>query len=218
MCKKYHMLSKIDDPSMKHAFITSFLKKLSNETFRIMKFKNKHISITSLGEILQHVMAAVEKLRSQHTYFKDLIKGTINMKQGCKRPNFSIKCDDEKICVCRTKKKKHFRKYKFSPRRFKGKPKMSYLRKKKFWVSNKSNRCYICHKKGHYVKNCPNKVQIVKLVDFLAKKTSFDPEDDVVESIFSLDDELSQETLLALKLESSSKDEAQEIFKVSPAE
>lgn len=77
---------------------------------------------------------------------------------------------------------------------------MSYLRKKKILRFKKSNTCYFYHKKGHYAKNCPNKSQAVKLMDFLAKTTRFDPKDNDVESIFSLDDELSPKTLIALKI------------------
>lgn len=39
------------------------------------------------------------------------------------------------------------------------------------------------------------------LIDFLAKTIGFDPDKDDVESIFSLDDEPSPGTLIALKIE-----------------
>lgn len=110
------MLGGIDDPSMKHTFITSFPRELSDETFCLIKVKNmqvkvknKQVSTTSAGEIFQYVIEAVEKLCSWHDYFKNLMKGTINIKHGCKRPNLSIKGDDLKTCLYRTKKKKHFK-------------------------------------------------------------------------------------------------------------
>lgn len=178
------MLSDINNPSIKHDSITSLPEEISVETFRLIKVKNKLVSMTSLEENFQHVLEVLEKLCSQHGYFKTLMKGIFNMKQGCKRSDLLIKCDDEKKCVCRTKKKKHFEKYKFSSRCFKGKPKKSYLRKKKFRGPNKSNRCYIFHKKRHYAKNYPNKAQSVKLVDFLAKKAGYNLEAEDVESFF----------------------------------
>lgn len=123
------MLSGIDEPGMKYAFITSLPKEISSKTFHLIKVKNKTISSTSLGEIFQHMIEVVEKFCSQHSYFKNMMKAIINIKPRCKRLDFFIKCDDEKICVCKPKKKKHFKKYKFSPCHFKSitKSKMSYL-------------------------------------------------------------------------------------------
>lgn len=59
MCKRHQILGGVDDPSMKHAFITSFLKAFSDETFHLMKVKNKYVFTTSLGEIFKHVIEAV---------------------------------------------------------------------------------------------------------------------------------------------------------------
>lgn len=85
---------------------------------------------------------------------------------------------------------------------------MSYLRKKKFRGSNKSNRYVIYHKKGYFAKNYPNKAQTVKLVDYLAKETSYGLNEEDIESVFSLEEEPMPETLLALKVEDSSNDKA----------
>lgn len=104
-----------------------------------MKVKNKPISTTSLGEIFQHVIKAVENLYAQHDYFKNLLKGNVKMKLGCKRLDLLIKCDDEKMCLYKTKKKKHFKKYKFKSHQFKGRKRMSYLKKNKFRNSGKSS-------------------------------------------------------------------------------
>lgn len=59
---------------------------------------------------------------------------------------------------------------------------MGYLKRKKF-QGNKSNKCYLCKKKGHFVKNYPNKAQSMKLVDYLSKKTDFEPDEHDVKSI-----------------------------------
>lgn len=93
---------------------------------------------------------------------------------------------------------------------------MSYLRKKNFRGSNKSNRCFMCNKKGHFAKNYLNKVQAVKLVNYLVKKVGCDPNQKDVESVFSLKEEPIPKTLLALKVDDSSNDEAQSFYKVSP--
>lgn len=41
MLKLYHLLVGPDDPTLKHAFIKSFNKELLEETFRLIKLKNK---------------------------------------------------------------------------------------------------------------------------------------------------------------------------------
>lgn len=44
------MLSEIDDPSMKHAFITSLLEEIVAKAFKLVMLKNKAVSISPLGE------------------------------------------------------------------------------------------------------------------------------------------------------------------------
>lgn len=66
MSKRYHLLSGIDNLSMKQAFIISLPKEIASKTFRLIKVKNKHVSYLSLGEIFQHVLKAIEKLCSQY--------------------------------------------------------------------------------------------------------------------------------------------------------
>lgn len=92
---------------------------------------------------------------------------------------------------------------------------MSYLKKKKFRGSNKSNKCYICKKKGHFAKNCPNKAKSIKLVDCLSKKMDFDLEEKDVEFIFSLEDKLTSKIILALKTVDSSDNDVHDFYKVS---
>lgn len=128
------------------------------------------------------------------------MKQDLVFKRVCKRPDLSIKCYDQKDCICKTKKNKHFKKFKPYKDKFKRKSRTCYLHKKKFRGSPKSNRCFIYNKKGHYAKNCPNKQKSVQLIQFLAMKTRFDLDEDKVESIFSLDDEPTSETIITLKL------------------
>lgn len=74
------MLSGINDPSMKYAFIMSLLKEISLETFRLIKIKDQPVASTPLGVIFHHVLKVVEKLCTQHQYFKNLTKGIVNIK------------------------------------------------------------------------------------------------------------------------------------------
>lgn len=47
-----------------------------------------------------------------------------------------------------------------------------------------------------FAKNCPNKAQSMKLINYLSKRIDFDLEEDDVESIFSLEDEPILNTIL----------------------
>lgn len=196
MLKLYHLLVGPDDPTLKHAFIKSFNKELSEEVFKIMKTKNKDESNSTLGEIFRFVLSAVEKLCSQHSYFKKLLKQDPTLKKVCKRLDLSIKCYDKKRLFLQKQEEKAL---------------------KKIQALQKSNSCFICNKKGHFAKNCPNKQKSVQLIQFLAMKTGFDPDDTEVKSIFSLNDEPILETIISLKVYDSSAEEApQDLFKISP--
>lgn len=112
--QRFHILHGIDDPSMKKAFILSLPDDLASETFRLIKLKGNKVPYLSLGEILQHVLKVVEKLCDQHWYLKNFLKGNSKAKKACKQPDLNIKCIDEQKCTCPTKKKKHFKKFKYS--------------------------------------------------------------------------------------------------------
>lgn len=71
----------------------------------LIKVKNKQVSMTSLGKIFQYVLAIVEKLYSQYAYFKNLLKGTSNIKRENKKPNLLIKCDEKRSVFTGLKRK-----------------------------------------------------------------------------------------------------------------
>ncbi|CAL9217700.1 unnamed protein product, partial [Arabidopsis halleri] len=73
------------------------------------------------------------------------------------------------------------------------------LKKKSQRGFKKSDRCYICKKKGHYAKQCPNKKKRDNLLGYLAQIEDIDDSD--IESIFSFDDEASDNTILAMGME-----------------
>jgi len=51
MCRRYHILSGPDDPSLKHAFLASIPRDLADETFRLFKTRKEVIDNQSLGTI-----------------------------------------------------------------------------------------------------------------------------------------------------------------------
>ncbi|KAH9763287.1 hypothetical protein KPL70_001110 [Citrus sinensis] len=76
-------------------------------------------------------------------------------------------------------------------------------------------RCFICKKKGHYAKDCPNKREkSIRLVEHLQATTNYSPEKDELEFYFSKQDEPNDETMFALQNSSddSDSDQSQVIF------
>ncbi|KAH9680154.1 hypothetical protein KPL71_026442 [Citrus sinensis] len=79
----------------------------------------------------------------------------------------------------------------------------------------KSSRYFICKKKGHYAKDCPNKREkSIRLVEHLQATTDYSPEKDELEFYFSEQDEPNDDTVFALQNSSddSDSDQSQAIF------
>ncbi|KAH9724757.1 hypothetical protein KPL70_007611 [Citrus sinensis] len=120
-----------------------------------------------------------------------------------------------------SKKKRHFRKFK--PPEFSSKPRRSrkpyrFFRKKssssREFKRKQSSRCFICKRKGHYAKDCPNKREkSIRLVEHLQATTDYSPAKDELEFYFSEQDEPNDETVFALQNSSySDSDRSQVIF------
>jgi hypothetical protein len=110
MCRRYHILSGPDDPSLKHAFLASIPRDLSDETFKLFKTRKEVIDNQSLGTIFHQVLEALNKIYDQYKYFTKILQPDKNMLRACKRSDLLIKCLDNTDCNCSMKKKKHFKK------------------------------------------------------------------------------------------------------------
>ncbi|KAH9671262.1 hypothetical protein KPL70_017294 [Citrus sinensis] len=114
---------------------------------------------------LKHLAkTCLDKLCEQKQFFKELLKDKEPFRSAYKKPYLQIKCKKKKDCDCSPKKKRHFKKFR-NPE-FSSKPRRSrkpyrFFRKKssssRDFKQRKSSRCFICKKKGHYAKDCPNK-------------------------------------------------------------
>ncbi|KAH9716896.1 hypothetical protein KPL71_021629 [Citrus sinensis] len=106
----------------------------------------------------------------------------------------------DKLCEQSRKPYRFFRKKSSSSREFK---------------RNHSSRCFICKKKGHYAKDCPNKREkSIRLVEHLHATTDYSPDKDELEFYFSEQDEPNDDTVFALQNSSddSDSDQSQAIF------
>ncbi|KAH9792542.1 hypothetical protein KPL71_004163 [Citrus sinensis] len=163
----------------------------------------------------------LDKLCEQKQFFKELLKDKEPFRSACKKPYLQIKCHKKKDCDCSSKKKRHFRKFK-TPE-FSSKPRRS---RKPYWFFRKkssssrefkrkqSSRCFMCKRKGHYAKDCPNKREkSIRLVELLQATTDYSPAKDELEFYFSEQDEPNDETMFALQNSSDSdSDQSQVIF------
>ena len=164
----------------------------------------------SLGEIYQHVLIALEKLYNQRKFLSKIDKVHSKLKDSCKRKDLQIKCY-EKNCDCPTKRRDHFKKYSLK-RRHHTRPRKKFFRKKKWkfirrkqFKGKTSKVCFMCRRLGHFAKNCPIKKKVAKLLEQAQIHANDTPFLDV-ESLFSLDDDYSPQTLVVMAYSTSEED------------
>ncbi|KAL5553210.1 hypothetical protein UlMin_040611 [Ulmus minor] len=193
MTKRFYLIGGVDDPNFKRAFLSSIPDPLEEETFRLFSTSRKILQNTTLGKLYQLVLRALEKMCSQNKFIQEYMK--------------------------KHKKYKHYdrssKSYKFK-RRFNNKkgPEKFLRRKKKFEKS--SNRCYLCSMKGHFAKQCP-KGKTAKLITHIQESIGISLSDNDVESIFSVDEEITPETLCTLQPYSdcSDSDDQESFYKMT---
>ncbi|XP_028790364.1 uncharacterized protein LOC114746300 [Neltuma alba] len=151
----------------------------------------------SVGKIYQLALATGDKLCEQQKFFKGMLKGQSKLKHVCKRPHLKIKCKDDKDCSCSTKRKSHYRRFRYLKdsysRRRSRKPFLRYFKRPRPY-SKKSYRCYLCKKKGHFAKNCANKTKKdVKMLEHLQTVLMIN-EDEDIEFVIKEQDARDEET------------------------
>ncbi|MED6154190.1 hypothetical protein PIB30_109820, partial [Stylosanthes scabra] len=151
---------------------------------RMMVALRKEVPTTSIGEIYQIALAALDKLCETQNMFKQLQKRSQKLKGACNKSYLQIKCKDRDSCDCSNKKKHHFRK---SSQLFQ--PKSNFPRQKKgrrryfkrrSFRSKKTNKCFLCSQTGHFAKNYPKKKskREVKMLQSLQDAISLQDDDD----------------------------------------
>ncbi|KAH9716905.1 hypothetical protein KPL71_021632 [Citrus sinensis] len=217
----FYKLNGFNEPTLKHVFLASLPEELQPNIQRQLTASNLSLDNISLGKIFQLAKTCLDKLCEQKQFFKELLKDKEPFRSACKKPYLQIKCHKKKDCDCSSKKKRHFRKFK--PPEFSSKPRRSrkpyrFFRKKssssREFKRKQSSRCFICKRKGHYAKDCPNKREkSIRLVEHLQATTDYSPAKDELEFYFSEQDEPNDETVFALQSSSDSdSDQSQVIF------
>ncbi|KAH9724577.1 hypothetical protein KPL70_007535 [Citrus sinensis] len=218
----FYKLNGFNEPTLKHVFLASLPDELQLDIQQQLTASNLSLDNISLGKIFQLAKTCLDKLCEQKQFFKELLKDKKPFRSACKKPYLHIKCQKKKDCDCSSKKKRHFRKFKnpdHSSRPRKSRKPYRFFRKKssssRDFKRRKSSRCFICKKKGHYAKDCPNKLEkSIRLVEHLQATTNYSLENDELEFYFSEQDEPNDETVFVLQNSSddSDSDQSQVIF------
>ncbi|KAH9744253.1 hypothetical protein KPL70_003621 [Citrus sinensis] len=223
---RYRQLQFVDLPEvlsvLVHVFLASLPEELQPDIQRQLTASNLVLDNISLGKIFQLTKTCLDKLCEQKQFFKELLKDKEPFRSACKKPYLQIKCQKKKDCDCSSKKKRHFQKFKtpeFSSRPRRSRKPYRFFRKKssssRDFKWRKSSRCFICKRKGHFAKDCPNKREkSIWLVEHLQATTDYSPERDELEFYFSEQDEPNDETVFPLQNSSddSDSDQSQVIF------
>ncbi|KAH9698137.1 hypothetical protein KPL71_023898 [Citrus sinensis] len=218
----FYKLNGFNEPTLKHVFLASLPDELQPDIQRQLTASNLSLHNISLGKIFQLAKTCLDKLCEQKQFFKELLKDKEPFWSACKKPYLQIKCKQKKDCDCSPKKKRHFKKFRnpeFSSRPRRSRKPYRFFRKKssssRDFKRRKSSRCFICKKKGHFAKDCPNKREkSIRLVEHLQATTDYSPENDELEFYFSEQDEPNDETVFVLQNSSddSDSDQSQIIF------
>ncbi|MED6172406.1 hypothetical protein PIB30_049746 [Stylosanthes scabra] len=166
--------------------MASLPKELQPEIQRMMVVLRKELPTTTISEIYQLALAALDKLCEQQYMFKQLTKNSYKLKGACNKSYLKIKCRDQESCDCKPKKKSHFRR------------------------TNRFQRSYFPRKakgRGHFAKACPKKKnkREIKMLQSLQDAVDLQ-EDEDLESILEEQSERDRDTQYVLYISNSEEE------------
>ncbi|KAL0386398.1 UNVERIFIED_CONTAM: polyprotein [Sesamum latifolium] len=191
MSEKFYMLNGLNDPNLKHVFLASLPQELQPEIQRMIASTRRDVAQLSLGEFHQMTFAALDKLCEQQSFFKGLMDKKALLKKACNKSYLEIQCK-KKVCACTPK----------TPRIRKGgktkKKSLRFFRRRPF-RKKRTDRCYLCGKKGHFARRCPNKKRkSAKMVAQILQISETTLDDTDIESLYSEQDEQTEDTVFAI--------------------
>eukprot|EP00257_Ricinus_communis_P015380 XP_015573280.1 uncharacterized protein LOC107261079 [Ricinus communis] len=160
MSKLYYVIGGHDgDDILKYTFITSLPDEIQLEVNNMIAATKKPVTSITLGEIWQFTLSSIKRLCDQQELFRRLSQRDLIVQKACNKSHLKIKCKASNCIFSSHKKKIRHQKYPRSrSKEFRGKrphsKEFKYFRKKRN-QGHKSDKCYICRKRGHYAKNCP---------------------------------------------------------------
>jgi len=209
MSKRCYYLNGLNDPSLKNIYIASLPVEIQPELNRMAIAIQKDFTSLTLGQIHQMTLEAIDKLYRQHKFFADIMNQK-KFDKACKKSYLEIKCKKSCSENCSRNCSKKKKEKKNLEERKKRKP-FKFFKKKKIRGRRNDQRCFICNKKGHLSKNCPQqKDKAIRLISTLNLSDSKE-----VESIYSEQSSVEEETAFALAVSSEeSSDSETEKFPV----
>jgi len=197
MSKRFYHLNGLNDPSLKNTYVASLPVEIQPELNRMTIAIQKDFTSSTIGQIHQMTLEAVDKLCRQHKFFADIMNQKSKFDKACKKSYLEIKCKKSCSGNCsRNCSKKKKGKENLEER--KKRKSFKFFKKKKFRGRRNDQRCFIYNKKGHFSKNCPQqKDKAIRLISTLNLSDS-----EEVESIYSEQSYADEETAFALVVSS----------------
>ncbi|KAD5318125.1 hypothetical protein E3N88_18071 [Mikania micrantha] len=150
--------------------------------------------------------------------FDDIPPSKWRLGSACDKKYLRIKCKDEPACGC-LQKHKHKRSSNYG-NQYNLKKKRNFnsnLKKKWMFLKKKeqrgrtTDRCYICNKKGHFVKDSKHKKK--KMIALIQTLNQIEPVDvSNLESLYSLDDELGDLALCTIGYSESESSDTEDLY------
>lgn len=94
MSQRFYLLNGRNDVNLKKAFLNSLPEPLGNETSRLLQTNGMMLNTTSLGNIYQHVLIALEKLYNHQKFLQALEEQGKLLGKACDKPI----CPPKQLC------------------------------------------------------------------------------------------------------------------------
>ncbi|QHN88716.1 polyprotein [Arachis hypogaea] len=98
MVAKYYSLGGNNNPPLKQVIMAFLSDELQPELQWMMMALRKEVATTTIGEIYQLALAALDKLCEQQQMFKQLNKNSGKLKGACNKSYLKIKCKESSTC------------------------------------------------------------------------------------------------------------------------